>query len=138
MWFSEGAKGAYKHLCLKIKMYRLSFIFGWISPLFDPFDLSMLRNFIVLQQRFVISQTRTTSGCDNTTLSRISTTTYSAFPPRFICEHFLRTVVIYRPGKGEGGNLEDFGCVTKSFTWFPPPSPPQGSLIFLWCPLNGR
>ena len=37
-------------------------------------------------------------------------------PPRFICEHFLRTVVIYRPGKGEGGNLEDFGCVTKSFT----------------------
>ena len=135
MWFSEGAKGAYKHLCLKIKMYRLSFIFGWISPLFDPFDLSMLRNFIVLQQRFVISQTRTTSGCDNTTLSRISTTTYSAFPPRFICEHFLRTVVIYRPGKGEGGNLEDFGCVTKSFTWFPPPLPsPRFSNILMMSP----
>ena len=135
MWFSEGAKGAYKHLCLKIKMYRLSFIFGWISPLFDPFDLGMLRNFTVLQQRFVISQTRTTSGCDNTTLSRISTTTYSAFPPRFICEHFSRTVVIYRPGKGEGGNLEDFGCVTKSFTWFFPPLPsPRLSNIVMMFP----
>ena len=136
MWFSEGAKGAYKHLCLKIKMYRLSFIFGWISPLFDPFDLSMLRNFIVLQQRFVISQTRTTSGCDNTTLSRISTTTYSAFPPTIYLWTLLKDRRYLSPGKG--GNLEDFACVMKSSTWFPPPSPPQGSLIFLWCPLNGR
>ena len=138
MWFSEGAKGAYKHLCLKIKMYRLSFIFGWISPLFDPFDLSMLRNFIVLQQRFVISQTRTTSGCDNTTLSRISTTTYSAFPPRFICEHFLMTVVIYRPGSGRRGKFGGFWLCHEKFYLISPPSPPQGSLIFLWCPLNGR
>ena len=56
-------------------------------------------------------------------------------PPRFICEHFLRTVVIYRPGRGRRGKFGGFWLCHEKFYLISPPLPsPRFSNILMMSP----